>query len=71
MLTLVGELAHEGMTMLIATHEMGFARDVASKVVFLYAGQIEEEGPPDQLFRAPHSERTRTFLRSIIEAKRM
>ena len=70
-LTLVGELAHEGMTMLIATHEMGFARDVASKVVFLYAGQIEEEGPPDQLFRDPHSERTRTFLRSIIEAKRM
>ena len=45
-LTLVGELAREGMTMLIATHEMGFARDVASKVVFLYAGQIEEEGPP-------------------------
>jgi polar amino acid transport system ATP-binding protein len=70
-LTLVGELAREGMTMLIATHEMGFARDVASKVVFLYAGQIEEEGPPDQLFRDPHSERTRTFLRSIIEAKRM
>ena len=57
--------------MLIATHEMGFARDVASKVVFLYAGQVEEVGPPDQLFREPHSERTRTFLRSIIEAKRM
>ena len=70
-LTLVGELAREGMTMLIATHEMGFARDVASKVVFLYQGQIEEAGPPDQLFRDPHSERTRTFLRSIIEAKRM
>jgi len=70
-LTLVGELAREGMTMLIATHEMGFARDVASKVVFLYTGQIEEEGPPDQLFRDPRSERTRTFLRSIIEAKRM
>ena len=52
-LTLVGELAREGMTMLIATHEMGFARDVASKVVFLYAGQIEEEGPPDELFREP------------------
>ena len=60
-LTLVGELAREGMTMLIATHEMGFARDVASKVVFLYAGRIEEEGPPDQLFRDPHSERTRTL----------
>ena len=70
-LTLVSELAREGMTMLIATHEMGFARDVASKVAFLYGGQIEEEGPPDRIFRDPHSERTRTFLRSIIEAKRM
>jgi len=70
-LTLVGELAREGMTMLIATHEMGFARDVASKVVFLYAGQIEEEGPPAELFSAPSRERTRSFLRSIIEAKRM
>jgi polar amino acid transport system ATP-binding protein len=70
-LTLVGELAQEGMTMLIATHEMGFARDVASKVVFLYEGKIEEAGPPDQLFRDPHQERTRQFLRSIIEAKRM
>jgi len=70
-LALVGELASEGMTMLIATHEMGFARDVASKVVFLYAGQIEEAGPPEQIFRDPHRERTRTFLRSIIEAKRM
>jgi polar amino acid transport system ATP-binding protein len=70
-LALVGELAREGMTMLIATHEMGFARDVASKVVFLYAGQIEEAGPPEQIFRDPHRERTRTFLRSIIEAKRM
>jgi polar amino acid transport system ATP-binding protein len=70
-LTLVGELAREGMTMLIATHEMGFARDVASKVVFLYAGQIEEEGPPGELFSSPTRERTRSFLRSIIEAKRM
>ncbi len=70
-LTLVGELAREGMTMLIATHEMGFARDVASKVCFLYEGRIEEEGPPDRLFSDPHSVRTRTFLRGIIEAKRM
>ena len=70
-LTLVGELASEGMTMLIATHEMGFARDVASKVVFLYSGMIEEEGPPAQLFSNPTRERTRDFLRSIIEAKRM
>jgi len=70
-LSLVSQLASEGMTMLIATHEMGFARDVAGKVVFLYDGQIEEEGPPAQLFSAPARERTRTFLRSIIEAKRM
>jgi polar amino acid transport system ATP-binding protein len=70
-LALVGQLASEGMTMLIATHEMGFARDVASKVVFLYEGRIEEEGPPAQVFSAPTRDRTRTFLRSIIEAKRM
>jgi polar amino acid transport system ATP-binding protein len=70
-LTLVGKLAAEGMTMLLATHEMGFARDVSSKVVFLSQGRIEEEGPPDQLFNDPHSERTRAFLRSIIEAKRL
>jgi polar amino acid transport system ATP-binding protein len=70
-LTLVGKLASEGMTMLLATHEMGFARDISNKVVFLYEGRIEEEGPPDQMFSDPHSERTRVFLRSIIEAKRL
>jgi polar amino acid transport system ATP-binding protein len=70
-LTLVGKLAAEGMTMLLATHEMGFAREVSDKVVFLYQGRIEEEGPPDQMFNDPHSERTRAFLRSIIEAKRL
>jgi polar amino acid transport system ATP-binding protein len=70
-LTLVSKLAAEGMTMLLATHEMGFARDVSSKVVFLYQGRIEEEGPPDEMFNDPHSERTRAFLRSIIEAKRL
>ncbi len=70
-LTLVSQLAREGMTMLLATHEMGFAREVSSKVVFLYRGQIEEEGPPDRMFNDPQSERTRGFLRSIIEAKRL
>ena len=70
-LTLISTLASEGMTMLLATHEMGFARDVSSKVVFLCEGRIEEEGPPDQIFNDPHSERTRGFLRSIIEAKRL
>jgi polar amino acid transport system ATP-binding protein len=70
-LTLVSQLATEGMTMLLATHEMGFAREVSSKVVFLYRGRIEEEGPPEQMFNDPQSERTRGFLRSIIEAKRL
>jgi polar amino acid transport system ATP-binding protein len=70
-LTLIGELAREGMTMLIATHEMGFARDVSSKVVLLYKGLIEEQGPADQLFSNPQSEQTRWFLRSIIAAKRL
>jgi len=70
-LALVTELAVEGMTMLIATHEMGFARDVSSKVVFLYEGRVEEQGPPGQMFVEPESDRTRAFLRSIIEAKRL
>jgi len=70
-LALITELAREGMTMLLATHEMGFARDVASKVVFLYQGRIEEEGEPETIFRDPRSEQTRNFLRSIIEAKRL
>jgi len=70
-LALITELAREGMTMLLATHEMGFARDVASKVVFLYQGRIEEEGEPETIFSDPRSEQTRNFLRSIIEAKRL
>jgi polar amino acid transport system ATP-binding protein len=70
-LTLVEELALEGMTMLLATHEMGFARDASSKVAVLADGRIEEVGPPAQIFTNPTSERTRTFLRSIIEAQRL
>jgi len=70
-LTLISTLASEGMTMLLATHEMGFARDVSSKVVFLSEGRIEEEGAPEQIFNEPRSDRTRAFLRSIIEAKRL
>ncbi len=57
-LDVIRELADGGMTMLIATHEMGFARDVAHRVCFLDAGRILEEGPPDQLFGAPREERT-------------
>jgi polar amino acid transport system ATP-binding protein len=70
-LALVRELAREGMTMIIATHEMGFARDVANQVVFLWEGRIEERGTPDQIFRNPKQHRTQVFLRSIVEAGRL
>ena len=70
-LNVIKELASGGMTMLIATHEMGFARDIASRVCFLDAGVILEEGPPEQIFTAPREERTQRFLESIIEAGRM
>jgi polar amino acid transport system ATP-binding protein len=59
------------MTMLIATHEMGFARDIADRVVFLDGGRILEEGPPDTIFSHPENERTRAFLQRIIEAGRL
>jgi polar amino acid transport system ATP-binding protein len=64
-------LAAQGMTMIIATHEMGFARDVANRVCFLDEGRILEEGPPEQIFREPREERTRQFLDRIIAAGRM
>jgi polar amino acid transport system ATP-binding protein len=70
-LDIVRELASEGMTMLLATHEMSFAREVSSKVCFLDAGVICEEGPPEQIFGAPRNERTRIFLKRIIEAGRL
>src|SRR5262245_7709688 len=70
-LNIVRELAGEGMTMLLATHEMGFAKEVASKVCFLDEGVICEEGPPQQIFDAPHNQRTRNFLKRIIEAGRL
>ena len=70
-LALVRTLAHEGMTMIIATHEMSFAREVADKVCFLDAGVILEEGPCDQIFSAPREERTREFLQRVIEAGRL
>ena len=59
------------MTMLIATHEMSFARDIADRVCFLEAGRILEEGPPERIFTAPEHPRTRQFLRRIIEAGRL
>jgi polar amino acid transport system ATP-binding protein len=70
-LNIVRELAKEGMTMLLATHEMGFAREVASKVCFLYGGVVHEEGAPEQIFGAPRDDRTRAFLKRIIEAGRL
>jgi len=70
-LNIVRDLARDGMTMLLATHEMGFAREVASKVCFLYGGVVHEEGPPEQIFGAPRDERTRAFLKRIIEAGRL
>jgi polar amino acid transport system ATP-binding protein len=70
-LNLVGELAKSGMTMVIATHEMSFAREVADKVCFLDAGVILEEGPPDEIFSSPREERTRAFLGRVLAAGRM
>ena len=70
-LNIVRDLAIEGMTMLLATHEMGFAREVASKICFLYGGKVHEEGPPSQIFGDPKEERTRVFLQRIIEAGRL
>jgi polar amino acid transport system ATP-binding protein len=59
------------MTMLIATHEMGFARDIADRVCFLDAGTIIEQGPPEQILSDPQEPRTRQFLQRIIEAGRL
>ena len=70
-LDVIRELAEGGMTMLIATHEMGFARDIASRVCFLADGEIIEQGPPAQLFSQPSDERTRRFLRRIVDAGRL
>ena len=70
-LNVVRELAASGMTMLIATHEMAFARDIADRVCFLDEGVILEEGPPDQIFSSPREARTQQFLARIVEAGRL
>ena len=70
-LNLVRGLAESGMTMIIATHEMSFAREVADRVCFLDAGVICEEGDPDHIFSAPEQARTREFLARVIEAGRL
>lgn len=70
-LNVIRELAAAGMTMLIATHEMSFARDIADRVCFLDAGVILEEGDPEQIFTAPREPRTQQFLQRIVEAGRL
>jgi polar amino acid transport system ATP-binding protein len=70
-LNLVRGLAQTGMTMIVATHEMSFAREVADKICFLDHGRIAEEGPPEQIFTEPREPRTREFLARVIEAGRL
>ncbi|TWP38687.1 amino acid ABC transporter ATP-binding protein [Leekyejoonella antrihumi] len=70
-LDIVRGLAHDGLTMLLATHEMSFAREVASTVCFLHAGTILEQGPPEQMFGDPQEERTKAFLHSVTAAGRL
>ncbi len=65
-LQVMKQIASEGMTMIVVTHEMGFARDVADRVVFMDEGVIVEEGPPEKVFRDPESERTRSFLKAYL-----
>jgi polar amino acid transport system ATP-binding protein len=70
-LNIVRDLAADGMTMMLATHEMGFAKEVSSKVCFLHEGVIHEEGPPEQIFEDPQQDRTKAFVQRIIEAGRL
>jgi polar amino acid transport system ATP-binding protein len=70
-LNIVRDLATEGMTMMLATHEMGFAKEVSSKVCFLHQGVILDEGPPEKIFGDPSEDRTREFLKRIVDAGRL
>jgi polar amino acid transport system ATP-binding protein len=70
-LAVIRELADSGMTMVLATHEMGFARDVADRVCFMHEGRVLESGPPSRLLAEPSEERTRQFLSRIIDAGRL
>ena len=70
-LSAIRDLAAGGMTMVLATHEMGFARDVADRICFLHEGRVLESGPPDRVLREPAEERTRQFLKRVIEAGRL
>ncbi len=70
-LSVIRELAGQGMTMVLVTHEMGFARDVANRVCFMHAGRVLEQGPPEQVLVDPVEPRTRQFLARVIEAGRL
>ena len=70
-LQVIGELAQGGMTMVLATHEMSFARDIANRVCFLDEGRILEVGPPEEIFTSPKEPRTQQFLERIIKARRL
>jgi polar amino acid transport system ATP-binding protein len=65
-LAVMKQLAADGMTMLVVTHEIGFARDVASRIVFMYDGMILEEAPPQEMFQNPKHERTKAFLKAVL-----
>ena len=65
-LSLMRQLADEGMTMVVVTHEMGFAREVGDRVIFMDGGKIVEENIPDQLFSNPQNERTKDFLSKVL-----
>jgi polar amino acid transport system ATP-binding protein len=60
------DLARDGMTMVVVSHEMGFAREVANRMVFMHEGQLIEEGPPSQIISAPSDERTKRFLEAVL-----
>ncbi len=66
-LDVMRELAREGMTMMVVTHEMGFAREVADRVIYIHEGQIVEEGPPEEVFDRPRNERTQSFLSRVLK----
>ena len=70
-LDIVRDLAARGMTMILATHEMGFAREVSSRICFLQSGKVYEQGPPSEIFGNPQGERTQAFLRSLTKAGRL
>lgn len=70
-LDIVRDLAARGMTMILATHEMGFAREVANRICFLQSGKVYEQGPPSEIFGNPQGERTQAFLRSLKKAGRI